>query len=175
MRHFLHPFGSRFLADRGFASRAMYLFLRALQIDFVIRTQVLALIGSSDEMQPAAPAHSQTWTHLYHFCAHHFGARRGSTLIVLKHAKGMKESWCLASAEPISNRRVVNLYGRRFTIEERFRDIKDWRFRNGRLCGSDGVFSATGQATPYHRACADPPSHSGGRRRGAGNVATPQS
>lgn len=26
---------------------------------------------------------------------------------------------------------VVNLYGRRFTIEERFRDIKDWRFGMG--------------------------------------------
>ena len=52
--------------------------------------------------------------------------------IVLKHAKGMKESWCLASSRAdLKPSEVVNLYGRRFTIEERFRDIKDWRFGMG--------------------------------------------
>ena len=68
------PIRITLLADRGFASRAMYLFLRALQIDFVIRFKSPLLIGSSDgEMQPAAqhiPKHGRTL--LYHFCAHHF-------------------------------------------------------------------------------------------------------
>jgi hypothetical protein len=44
----------------------------------------------------------------------------------------MKESWCLATSRAdLKPAEVVNLYGRRFTIEERFRDIKDWRFGMG--------------------------------------------
>ena len=44
------------------------------------------------------------------------------------------ESWCLASSRAdLKPSEVVNPYGRRFTIEERFRDIKDWRFGMGVL------------------------------------------
>ena len=127
------PIRITLLADRGFASRAMYLFLRALQIDFVIRFKSSLLIGSSDgEMQPAAqhiPKHGRT----YSITSAHITSERAEVpRIVLKHAKGMKESWCLASSRAdLKPSEVVNLYGRRFTIEERFRDIKDWRFGMG--------------------------------------------
>ena len=127
------PIRITLLADRGFASRAMYLFLRALQIDFVIRFKSSLLIGSSDgEMQPAAqhiPKHGRT----YSITSAHITSERAEVpCIVLKHAKGMKESWCLASSRAdLKPSEVVNLYGRRFTIEERFRDIKDWRFGMG--------------------------------------------
>jgi hypothetical protein len=43
--------------------------------------------------------------------------------VVVVHAKNMKEAWCLATT--LSERKatdVVKLYGRRFTIEETFRD-----------------------------------------------------
>ena len=127
------PIRITLLADRGFASRAMYLFLRALQIDFVIRFKSSLLIGSSDgEMQPAAqhiPKHGRTYSIT---SARITSERTEVPLIVLKHAKGMKESWCLASSRAdLKPSEVVNLYGRRFTIEERFRDIKDWRFGMG--------------------------------------------
>jgi len=127
------PIRITLLADRGFASRAMYLFLRALQIDFVIRFKSSLQIGSSDgEMQPAAqhiPKHGRT----YSITSAHITSERAEVpCIVLKHAKGMKESWCLASSRAdLKPSEVVNLYGRRFTIEERFRDIKDWRFGMG--------------------------------------------
>ena len=127
------PIRITLLADRGFASRAMYLFLRALQIDFVIRFKSSLLIGSSDgEMQPAAqhiPKHGRT----YSITSARITSERAEVpRIVLKHAKGMKESWCLASSRAdLKPSEVVNLYGRRFTIEERFRDIKDWRFGMG--------------------------------------------
>ena len=52
--------------------------------------------------------------------------------VVLVHARNMKEAWCLAtslSEETASE--VVKLYGRRFTIEETFRDTKDLRFGLG--------------------------------------------
>ena len=46
--------------------------------------------------------------------------------------QGMKEPWCLAtSLAQASAAQVVALYGRRFTIEESFRDIKDLRFGMG--------------------------------------------
>ena len=52
------------------------------------------------------------------------------------------------------------LYGRRFTIEERFRDIKDWRFEWVSLWFRWSLLS-DGIGCSYHRACADPASHSG--------------
>ena len=44
----------------------------------------------------------------------------------------MKEAWCLAtSLSGASAADVVALYGHRFTIEEKFRDIKDLCFGMG--------------------------------------------
>ena len=43
----------------------------------------------------------------------------------------MKDAWCLATTLAGEKERVVALYGRRFTIEETFRDEKDRRFGFG--------------------------------------------
>ena len=44
----------------------------------------------------------------------------------------MKDAWYLATSLSVTNASVVvKLYGRRFTIEESFRDAKDWRFGMG--------------------------------------------
>src|ERR1035438_10333344 len=52
--------------------------------------------------------------------------------IVLVHDKKMKEAWCLAtSRDDLAADGVVTLYGRRFSIEETFRDQKDRRFGLG--------------------------------------------
>jgi hypothetical protein len=52
--------------------------------------------------------------------------------VVLVHAKQMKEPWCLATnLTEQSAAAIVKLYGRRFTIEETFRDQKDLRFGMG--------------------------------------------
>ena len=46
--------------------------------------------------------------------------------IVLAHDKGMKESWCLAtSRQDKTASEIVKWYGKRFTIEETFRDTKN--------------------------------------------------
>src|SRR5262249_46349916 len=48
------------------------------------------------------------------------------------HAKGMKEAWCLAtSLVDRTAHDVVKLYGKRFSIEETFRDTKDLHFGLG--------------------------------------------
>lgn len=51
---------------------------------------------------------------------------------VLAHAKNMKAPWCLATSRTdLTASQVVKLYGKRFSIEETFRDIKDNRFGLG--------------------------------------------
>ena len=52
--------------------------------------------------------------------------------VVVVRAPRMKEPWCLATS--LSDRKaadIVKLYGRRFTIEETFRDQKNLRFGLG--------------------------------------------
>ena len=54
--------------------------------------------------------------------------------VVCVWAKGMKEPWFLACSSAIAQgtaQQAVKLYGRRFTIEEGFRDVKDMRFGMG--------------------------------------------
>jgi hypothetical protein len=52
--------------------------------------------------------------------------------VIVVHAKGMKEAWCLATslADRLASE-IVKLYSKRFTIEETFRDQKDLHFGMG--------------------------------------------
>ncbi len=43
----------------------------------------------------------------------------------------MKDAWLLATSLDWPAKEIVKIYGRRFTIEENFRDEKDWRFGLG--------------------------------------------
>ena len=52
--------------------------------------------------------------------------------VVVVHQAKMREAWCLATS--LAERRaaeIVALYGKRFTIEETFRDTKDLRLGMG--------------------------------------------
>jgi len=58
--------------------------------------------------------------------------RREVGAVVCVKAKGMKEAWCLATShDEKTGAEIVKLYGRRFTIEESFRDLKNLRFGMG--------------------------------------------
>ena len=62
------------------------------------------------------------------------GRKTPIAAVVCVWAKGMKEPWFLACGEGCRGRsaaQLVKLYGRRFTIEESFRDTKDLRFGMG--------------------------------------------
>src|SRR5690606_36345475 len=60
------------------------------------------------------------------------GARKPVTSVIFVKKKGMSEPWCLATnLADVSAADIVKLYGRRFTIEETFRDVKDQRFGMG--------------------------------------------
>ncbi len=121
------------LADRGFGDHKLFEFLKKLGFEFVIRfrgnIRVMAADGETK------------------FAAEWVGKDgrsrklRGATIasgehpvgaVVCVHAKGMKESWCLAiSDETMKPKEAIDYYGMRWTIEPSFRDTKDLRFGMG--------------------------------------------
>ena len=121
------------LADRGFGDRKLYDFLAFIGWDFVIRFRGgIVVENAAGEARPAdawVPA-SRRATMLREVRV--TGDRAKVAAVVLVHAPKMKEAWCLATT--LSDRKagdIVKLYGKRFTIEETFRDIKDNHFGMG--------------------------------------------
>lgn len=120
------------LADRGFADQSLYGELTALGWDYVVRFRGYVLVE-----------HDGTRKHADEWLASNGRAKMLKNplltaekteipAVVLVKEKRMKEPWCLAtSLSDRSASEVVKLYGRRFTIEETFRDQKDMRFGLG--------------------------------------------
>jgi hypothetical protein len=121
------------VADRGFGDQAFYEFLESNGVDFVIRFRADILVSDGNGNTKAA----RDWL---------TSSGRAKVLrqaavtadktpvpaVVLVHDKKMQEPWCLATTLRDANaREVINLYGRRFKIEETFRDQKDPRFGFG--------------------------------------------
>ena len=121
------------LADRGFGDQKLYELLALLGWDYVIRFRGGILVENADrEVRPA-----NEWVRpggrafLIHG-AKVTGDRASVPAVVLVRARNMKEPWCLAtSLSGKTAAEIVKLYGRRFTIEETFRDTKDIRFGLG--------------------------------------------
>jgi len=121
------------LADRGFGDQKRYEHLRTLGFDFTVRFRQDILV--TDQFGDKRPAFE--WLHK---------TGRARLLkdmavtgdfyilpaVVVVHDKRMKDPWCLAtSRSELSAAEIVKLYGRRFTIEETFRDTKDVHFGMG--------------------------------------------
>jgi len=121
------------LADRGFGDQKLYALLKDLAFNFVIRFRGAIHVESEDGESRLAKdwippngrarvlRNARVTTDRYQV---------GSVVCV--KSRGMKDGWCLATSftdRPGSQ--LVKLYGRRFTIEESFRDIKDLRFGLG--------------------------------------------
>lgn len=120
------------LADRGFGDDDLYLFLQTLGWDFVIRFRGNILVETSDgQVQPASELVQGGRARKY-LSVKVTADKTPLAAVVVVHAKGMKEPWLLATslaAETPSA--IVKLYGRRFCIEETFRDQKDIHFGLG--------------------------------------------
>ena len=133
------------LADRGFGDQKLYGLLETLGWDFVIRFRGNIKVESADgERKPAAEWVPETGRATMIRKARVTRTRAEVPAVVVVHGKAMKEAWCLATT--LSERKaseVVQLYARRFTIEETFRDQKDRRFGLG--------LSATRVGTPARR------------------------
>lgn len=133
------------LADRGFGDQKLYALLQTLGWDFIIRFRGLIQVEAADgERKPASK-----WLPSNGRATMIRGARVTSTrtevpAVVVVRAPRMKEAWYLATT--LSARKaadIVKLYGRRFTIEETFRDQKNLRLGMG--------LSATHIGTPERR------------------------
>jgi hypothetical protein len=120
------------LADRGFADHTLYAKLEALGWRYAVRFRRDVLLEHEGKMQHTSawlPAHGRaTMIKNPRITAEKIAI----AAVVVARSKKMKEDWCLATnvvdASPSS---VVKLYGKRFTIEETFRDQKDMRFGLG--------------------------------------------
>lgn len=132
------------VADRGFGDQKLFAYLDTLGWSFVIRFRQDITVACGDESKPArqwlaASGHAKMLRDV------RITQKKTSlAAVVLKHQKGMKEAWCLATNRPeLGAAEIVTRYSRRFTIEETFRDIKDDRFGLG--------LSATSIGTPERR------------------------
>jgi hypothetical protein len=122
------------LADRGFGDQALYELLKdQLGLDFIVRFR--GVVKVTDEHGVTKTANE--WVpdngrpRLLR-SARVTKSRREVGAAVCVKANGMKEPWCLATSHADkTGAEIVKLYGRRFTIEETFRDMKNLRFGMG--------------------------------------------
>lgn len=121
------------LADRGFGNQERYRHMAVLGWGFVIRFRENILVESAEgDSKPAAEWVPKNGRPKILRDAHVTADRTQVGAIVCMKAAGMKEAWCLATNRTdLSPAQIVELYGRRFTIEETFRDQKDPRFGLG--------------------------------------------
>jgi Transposase DDE domain len=133
------------LADRGFGDQKLYRMLQTLGWDFIIRFKGTVVVESAEGEVKTAAAWVPGSGRATILRAARVTRRRAEVpAVVVVHAKNMKEPWCLATTLSEGKASdVVQLYGRRFTIEETFRDQKNLRFGLG--------LSATHIGTPERR------------------------
>jgi hypothetical protein len=120
------------LADRGFPLEDFYQTLSTLGWDYVIRLRGSIMVQAGDESKTAKQwlLPSGRATKLVNAKATRHGYEVGAVVVIKR--KGMKDAWYLAtSLASASASAIVNLYSRRFTIEETVRDEQDIRFGMG--------------------------------------------
>jgi len=120
------------VADRGFGAQDLFAYLDTIGWRYAIRFKQNITVTHDGQSKPAsewvpATGHAKL---LRDVRITQDGTGIGG--VVLKHQKGMKEAWCIATNRPeLGAAEIVSRYGRRFTIEETFRDIKDNHFGMG--------------------------------------------
>jgi hypothetical protein len=122
------------LADRGFGDVKLYRHLRELGFHFIIRFR--GCITVRDEKGLCTPASALVLPRGRARLIRNAkvtGKREEVVSVVAVKQRGMKDAWFLASSLPWKASKLISLYGRRFTIEENFRDEKDPRFGLGTL------------------------------------------
>lgn len=120
------------VADRGFGDSKLYGYLDDLGWNYVIRFREAILVEHKGEQKSA-----RDWMYPSGRARRIANVRVTTNLqelgaIVVVRDKKMKDAWCLATnMSERSASKIVALYGRRFTIEETFRDTKDIHFGMG--------------------------------------------
>ena len=122
------------VADRGFSDSKLYGFLtEELGFDYIIRfrggvyvenaagewRKAKDWLGTAGRMRVCRHARVTAQRHLV-------------PVVVCVQDKVMKEPWCLVSSRhDLKGSEIKGAYGRRFTVEETFRDVKNPRFGLG--------------------------------------------
>ena len=122
------------LADRGFGDQKLYELLDRLGFSYVIRFREAIAVTDpvTGEKRKAADWLSKLGTAKQIRGALVTGRKKPVGAVVCVKRKGMKEKWCLATSfDEAKSSELIDLYARRFTIEEGFRDVKDLRFGMG--------------------------------------------
>ena len=121
------------LADRGFGDQKLYAGIEDIGFDFIIRFRECIQVTDEAEETRTAAAWVPPNGHAKLLRNVRVTANRTKvTAVAVTKGKKMKEAWCLAtSRDDLTASEVVKLYGRRFTIEESFRDTKDLHFGLG--------------------------------------------
>jgi hypothetical protein len=128
-----HTKRSTVLADRGFGDQKLYPFLVKLGLDFIIRFRGIINVEAPDgQTRPAAQWLPPTGRAVKIRDAKVTSDRTPVAAVVCVHARGMKDAWHLATSRAdLTAAQAVKAYGKRFSIEETFRDAKDARFGMG--------------------------------------------
>ena len=121
------------LADRGFGDQQLYAILKDFGFDFIVRFRGGVTVEHRDGAgRPATDWVPANGTIRYLRDARVTRDRHRLDAVVCVQARGMQAPWCLAvGGATITGAQAVRLYGRRFTIEEAFRDVKDPRYGLG--------------------------------------------
>lgn len=122
------------VADRGFSDSKLYSFLtEALGFDDIIRFRGVVYVENAAGEQRKA----KEWLGIagrMHVCRHArvTAQRHLVPVVVWVQDKAMKEPWWLVSSrQDLTGGEIKVAYGRRFTVEETFRDVKNPRFGLG--------------------------------------------
>lgn len=119
------------VADRGFGDHKLFDFIHdELGWNYVIRfRQCIHVTNDKGEVRKAADWLKTRGRVVALRDVKVTALKADVPLVVLLHDAKMKEPWCLATNHAeLPPRDVVRAYGKRFTIEEMFRDVKDIRF-----------------------------------------------
>lgn len=120
------------LADRGFGDIMRYAHLEALGWDYVIRFRKNIRVEVRGESRPAHEWLSPTGRAKKLRKALLTEERAEVPAVVCVRAKKMKQAWYLAtSLDALGTQKIVSLYGKRFRIEETFRDTKNGQYGLG--------------------------------------------
>jgi hypothetical protein len=129
------------LADRAFGDQKFYALLGSLGWDYVIRFRGAILVeDEAGKQRPAERWVPKSGRATMIKPARVTDDRALVPAVVVVHQAKMKDAWCLAtSLDDRKAAEIVALYGKRFTIEETFRDAKDLRFGMGLSATHIGV------------------------------------
>jgi len=121
------------LADRGFCDIKLFSFLSTLKFDYIIRVRGNLLVENEDgEIKKASEWIGKSGKTKTIRSAELTNEKYEVELIACKHAKGMKEPWCIVSSRgELSGSWVIKWYEKRWGCEPYFRDTKDIIFGMG--------------------------------------------